>query len=258
MFPPEIQRCISELQPLQAKLLDAENSSRASLGDVLAWESECKRISLEMRSLVRQHGYPDTELGEASADASLRMSVLLAILRRAPDGQVSREAVRARLDELRGLYRQCDSLAPRANFYNQQLTIDYAERLRALEVIGDNLERYFDRSTNPLTQTPPKPSGGCYIATAVYGSYDAPAVLVLRRFRDQRLLRTMLGRVIVRAYYTISPRLAHHFVSARWLNKKTRWLLDRIVAHLIKREGRDSYRDPLSAVAPSSHVDVAH
>ena len=30
-------------------------------------------------------------------------------------------------------------------------------------------------------------SGGCYIATAVYGSYDAPAVRTLRRFPAMRL-----------------------------------------------------------------------
>ena len=27
-------------------------------------------------------------------------------------------------------------------------------------------------------------SGGCYVATAVYGSYDCPEVWVLRRYRD--------------------------------------------------------------------------
>ncbi|MFR9028073.1 MAG: DUF2726 domain-containing protein [Clostridium sp.] len=34
---------------------------------------------------------------------------------------------------------------------------------------------------------PEKKRRGCYIATAVYGSYDCPQVWVLRRFRDQIL-----------------------------------------------------------------------
>lgn len=51
----------------------------------------------------------------------------------------------------------------------------------------------------------PKKSGGCYIATAVYGSYDCPEVWVLRRFRDQSLMKTRVGRSFVRAYYAVGP-----------------------------------------------------
>jgi hypothetical protein len=57
------------------------------------------------------------------------------------------------------------------------------------------------------TYTPPsKTGGGCYVATAVYGSYDCPEVWVLRRFRDQSLARTALGKVLIRLYYLTSPR----------------------------------------------------
>lgn len=59
------------------------------------------------------------------------------------------------------------------------------------------------RSTNQASR-----SGKCYIATACYGSCDHPDVQVLRRFRDERLLPTSLGRCLVDLYYAVSPKLA--------------------------------------------------
>ena len=51
-------------------------------------------------------------------------------------------------------------------------------------------------------------SGGCFVATAAYGNYDAPEVIFLRAFRDESLNRSVIGRAFVRAYYAISPPLA--------------------------------------------------
>lgn len=56
-------------------------------------------------------------------------------------------------------------------------------------------------------------SSGCYIATAVYGSYDCPEVWILRRFRDSTLAETWYGRTFIKAYYTISPNLVKWFGS---------------------------------------------
>ena len=56
-------------------------------------------------------------------------------------------------------------------------------------------------------------NNGCFIATACYGDYDAPEVLVLRRYRDQVLLKSRPGRIFVRTYYFLSPPMA------RWLGQ---------------------------------------
>lgn len=50
--------------------------------------------------------------------------------------------------------------------------------------------------------------GGCFIATAAYGTPMAAEVRYLRAFRDQYLLTNAIGRGFVRAYYAVSPALA--------------------------------------------------
>jgi hypothetical protein len=50
--------------------------------------------------------------------------------------------------------------------------------------------------------------GGCFIATAAYGSHMDPHLEVLRAFRDRRLMTTRLGRRFVGFYYRVSPPIA--------------------------------------------------
>jgi hypothetical protein len=50
--------------------------------------------------------------------------------------------------------------------------------------------------------------GGCFIATAAYGSYLDSHVDTLRSFRDQYLETNPLGSAFVSLYYEVSPPMA--------------------------------------------------
>jgi len=75
-------------------------------------------------------------------------------------------------------------------------------------------------------------SGSCYIATAVYGSYDCPEVLVLRRFRDECLRKTTCGKIFVYVYYALSPKFVKAFGDTRWFNGIFKYVLDKLVSIL--------------------------
>lgn len=81
-----------------------------------------------------------------------------------------------------------------------------------------------------ITEAPKK--SGCYVATAVYGSYDCPEVWTLRRFRDNMLAKTLLGRAFIRTYYAISPTLVKWFGKSNWFKNMWKPVLDRMVLKL--------------------------
>jgi len=69
------------------------------------------------------------------------------------------------------------------------------------------------------------PSGGCFIATASYGSPLAPQLDVLRSFRD-----TCLPSLLVQCYYKLSPPIAQ-FISGR---SKSRRIIRGFLEPLVK------------------------
>ena len=83
-------------------------------------------------------------------------------------------------------------------------------------------------------------SGACYIATAVYGSYDCPEVWTLRRYRDDTLAVTWYGRAFVRAYYAISPTLVKWFGETKWFRNFWQSKLNKMVNKLNKKGVEDT------------------
>lgn len=90
----------------------------------------------------------------------------------------------------------------------------------------------------PYNPNPPseEKSQGCYIATAVYGSYDCHPVWTLRRYRDELLAKTLFGRAFIHCYYAISPHLVRWFGDAHWFQSFWKARLDKLVDRL-NREG---------------------
>ncbi len=67
--------------------------------------------------------------------------------------------------------------------------------------------------------------GGCFIATAAFGSALAPQVQILRDFRDQYLLPTAAGRGFVALYYQYSPPFADFIQEHDFAKSMVRLLL---------------------------------
>jgi hypothetical protein len=106
-----------------------------------------------------------------------------------------------------------------------------ADKETALNVINDfttKIQKYDSSYQTPIVDT----SNGCYVATAVYGSYDCPEVWTLRRYRDYVLKRTWYGRGFIKVYYASSPFLVQWFGDACWFKHTLKPLLDRIVEKL--------------------------
>ncbi|MBQ9414296.1 MAG: hypothetical protein IJU16_04125 [Clostridia bacterium] len=90
------------------------------------------------------------------------------------------------------------------------------------------------KEIDPTYVIPQRPVAkkGCYVATAVYGSYDCPQVWTLRRYRDDRLAKTRRGRAFIHTYYAISPTLVKWFGDTTWFKQMWQGKLDRMVQRL--------------------------
>lgn len=73
---------------------------------------------------------------------------------------------------------------------------------------------------------------GCYVASRAYGTADCAELSVLRRYRDEVLMNSMLGRAFVRFYYVIGPIIIDTLGCSVSFNTAVRKILDRIVRKL--------------------------
>ncbi|MBQ3079852.1 MAG: hypothetical protein IJC48_07645 [Clostridia bacterium] len=153
-----------------------------------------------------------------------------------------------------------------AQVYTKQLELQYVVNNRPSFVLkGENRPKYIGKlkqvyqdikkldsgfqppDVDAMFTPPPaqsQKSGGCYVATCVYGSYDCPQVWTLRRYRDNLLAKTWYGRAFIRTYYAVSPTLVRWFGHTEWFRTMCKPHLDHMVSKLNTNGFEDTpYRD---------------
>ena len=83
----------------------------------------------------------------------------------------------------------------------------------------------------------PPPSGGCFIATAAYGTPTAEQLDVLREFRDIVLLESTAGSQFVALYYQLSPPVADFISESSFLRTLVRELLVDPIVWVVEATG---------------------
>jgi hypothetical protein len=86
------------------------------------------------------------------------------------------------------------------------------------------------RPMGDFSTVSPESVGGCFIATAVYGSPMESHVRILRDFRDTYLLNSTIGHMFVKAYYQYSPPVADFIAKHKALKAAARMGLLPMVA----------------------------
>ena len=105
-------------------------------------------------------------------------------------------------------------------------------------------KEYDPSFVEPIAPADPVKKSGCYVATAVYGSYDCPQVWTLRRYRDKTLAETWCGRAFIKTYYAISPTLVKWFGETKWFKSMWKKALDKMVTYLNENGFEDTpYND---------------
>ena len=107
---------------------------------------------------------------------------------------------------------QLDSQLYRWIAFATNLIGDPATDLSSLDLFASNYGTYESSSVNSPNYDFPASTGGggggCFIATAAYGSLVEPHVKILRDFRDRFLITNFAGKSFVSLYYKYSPPLA--------------------------------------------------
>ena len=123
------------------------------------------------------------------------------------------------LERIKNIYMEKDT---RTHLLKNLGIIENNKRINDSNRLNEHMRRISNTQNNYT-------SGGCYIATMVYGDYEHPQVLVLREFRDNFLAHYLLGRVFIRFYYKYSPSWVEALEHNKMINKSIKKALNAFI-----------------------------
>ena len=117
------------------------------------------------------------------------------------------------------------------------INVAHPERIKnvALSLKSSYPEAYKILDKTDVTSKFGIKESGCFIATATLGDYNHPVVLDLRKFRDDYLLKNIIGKIFVKIYYNLSPSLSKFISKYKLLRILSLNLLITPLHRLIKK-----------------------
>src|SRR3989338_4955777 len=106
------------------------------------------------------------------------------------------------------------------------------EREREREREKEERDEDFRRDMDKVKEKYAPSKSGCFIATAAYGTSLATEIDILRKWRDNTLMKNYFGIYFVRFYYFVSPPIAAIVCKSEILKKFVRFSLNPIIKHL--------------------------
>lgn len=139
-----------------------------------------------------------------------------------------------------------NGLSMASDFHKDQALVkrtseDLAEATRLMSIISSmdmsaQARNVINRNINMINNVEKRVNTktGCYIASCVYGSYNANEVLQLRSYRDNILTKNIFGRIFIDVYYLISPKIVLTLGRFYTFRKLSKLFLDRLINSLNK------------------------
>lgn len=116
------------------------------------------------------------------------------------------------------------------NFLMGKINYSYKNRIAYINYWDTSKSTSSSTSSSEITKSSNSSnSGGCYVATMVFGSYEHPQVLKLRKFRDETLAENIAGRLFISFYYFISPKFVKLLANQNNVNALIRAVLNQFI-----------------------------